>query len=119
MQSESLKDFLVSGIKLHFGEAVRDFEITERVDFPYLRIVFDVTFYNFAVVRVIVERDVVFVYFMQSGVPLQMLRATLSKDYPQAIFIVLEGEIRLRIPDKYLMAKGWLAPEDGTPSAER
>lgn len=107
MRSDDLEDVLIDKLDEHFKGAVKDYVVKESTDTPFLQLTLEMTLYNYFVVRVTVEKNTMFFSVVQSGFLLQLFNSQLSDSEINTFPSKLEKEIRLRIPDKYLQAKGW------------
>ncbi len=107
MQSNDLEDVLINRLDQHFKAAVKDFVVQEATDVPFLQLTIEMTLYNYFVLRVTVEKNTMFFSIVQSGFQLQLLKFSVSENNLKLAPQLLEEEVRLRIPDKYLQAKGW------------
>lgn len=107
MQSDNLEDLLIDKLDKYFNGAVKDYVIKESTDTPFLQLTIEMTVYNYFVVRVTIEKNTMFFSIVQSGFLLLLYRAPLSDNDLNNAPPTLDKEIRLRIPDKYLQAKGW------------
>lgn len=107
MQNDDLENALIDELDNHFKDAVKDYVIKESTDTPFLQLILETTLYNYFVVRVAIEKNTIFFSIVQSGFQLQLFKAPLSDGELKAVPALLDKEVRLRIPDKYLQAKGW------------
>jgi len=107
MRSDDLEDFLIEKLDEHFKDAVKDYVVKESTDNPFLQLTIEMTLYNYFVVRVAIEKNTMFFSIVQSGFQLQLLKVPLSDSELRVAPAALDQEVRLRIPDKYLQAKGW------------
>lgn len=107
MRSDDLEDALIKKLSEHFKEAAKDYVVKDSTETPFLQLTIEMTLFNYFVVRVMVEKNTVFFSIVQSGVQLPLFKSELSDSGLDAAPSVLDSEIRLRIPDKYLRAKGW------------
>ena len=108
MRSNDLENALIERLDKYFQNTAKDYVIKESSDIPHLILTIEMTIYNFFVVRVSIERNTVFSSIVQSGFLLPLLKNSLSDSDLDQMPEQLDKEIRLRIPDKYLKAKGWL-----------
>ena len=107
MRSDDLEDALIDELDRHFKDAVKDYVVKESTDTPFLQLILEMTLYNYFVVRVAIEKNTMFFSIVQSGFQLQLFKAPLSDEEMKVAPASLDKEVRLRIPDKYLQAKGW------------
>lgn len=107
MRSDDLEDALIESLDEHFKDAVRNYVVKESTDNPFLHLIVEMTLYNYFVVRATVEKNTIFFSIVQSGFQLHLLKAPLSDSNLKTVRAALDQEVRLRIPDKYLQAKGW------------
>ena len=107
MQSEILEDKLIEILDSHFGQAVNDFVVKESSDIPALQLVIEMSLYNYFVVRAFVEKRTISLSILQSGFQFKLFSISMIDESIDSIPAKLEEEVRLRIPDKYLTAKGW------------
>lgn len=107
MLSNQLEDILIENIDQQFKDAARDYVIKESTDTPFLQVTLEMTLYNYFVVRASIEKNTIFFSIIQSGFQFSLLDAPLSESSLKKALSNLSHEIKLRIPDKYLEAKGW------------
>lgn len=107
MRSDDLEDALIKVLNQHFNNAVKDYVVKESTDVPFLQLAIEMTLYNYFVVKVTIEKNTMFFSIVQSGFQLPLFKAPLSDSELKMAPTTLDKEIRLRIPDKYLQAKGW------------
>lgn len=107
MNSEYLEGVLVDKVNLHFNNAVGCFVVKASTDSPYLMVTVEMILFNYHVVRVMVERGKVYCSVIQSGYQMKFCEMDLSDENINKLPFVLDREVRLRIPDKYLKKKGW------------
>lgn len=107
MRNDDLEDILIDKLDKHFKNAVKDYVVKESTDTPFLQLTIEMTLYNYFVVRVRIEKNTMFFSINQSGFQLQLFQSPLSDSELNVAPSVLDNEVRLRIPDKYLQAKGW------------
>ncbi|MFC4878199.1 hypothetical protein [Microbulbifer halophilus] len=98
---------LIKSLNEYFKDAAKDYAVNESTDSPFLYLVIEITLYNYFVVRVTVGKSTVFFSIIESGFQLQLFKNQLSISEFKLALKTLDQEIRLRIPDKYLQAKGW------------
>lgn len=107
MLSDQCEKMLIRGVKSHFGQSASAIMVSETTDNPYLQLKVELSLYNFVQLRIFVEKRTIFYSINQSGVQFPLFKIELN----QKLFIDslpdLEKEVRLRIPDKYLKAKGY------------
>lgn len=88
----------------------------ESVDSPYLSIRANLSFYNYCVVVMHIEHGGVSFWWYLSEAVFELTRASVlvgdtGKNMERIgvkTLTELDREIRLRVPDKFLSAKGWL-----------
>ena len=107
MRSDVVEDSIIEELDEYFKHAVRDFVVKESSNTPALQVTLEMTLYNYFVVRVTVEKGVVFFSIVQSGFLFKLFKLELSEENLKIAPKKLDEEIKLRIPDKYLDAKGW------------
>ena len=107
MRSDDLEDALIKVLNQHFNNAVKDYVVKESTGVPFLQLAIEMTLYNYFVVKVTIEKNTMFFSIVQSGFQLPLFKAPLSDSEINLAPATLDKEIRLRIPDKYLQAKGW------------
>ena len=105
--SNDLEDELIGHLDKNFGKAAKDYAVKESTSTPFTQIVIELTVYNYFVVRLAVEKNTIFFSIIQSGFQMPLLKAALAAEDLDSTIKELDEEIRLRIPDKYLQAKGW------------
>lgn len=106
-KSDQLKDILIKKLNEHFGERAQGYVVKLSTDIPFLQLEIDVILYNYFLVRVSIERQAVYLAVAESQVVLRLLKLALSDSNLDDFAAMLDKETRLRIPDKYLEAKGW------------
>lgn len=107
MRSDDLEDVLIEKIDDYFKGGAKDYVIKESTDTPFLQLTMELTLYNFFVIRVAIEKSTMFFSIVQSGFLLPLFKKSLSESGLNEAPIILDEEVKLRIPDKYLKAKGW------------
>lgn len=107
MLTDNLEDVLIDKLSAHFKGAAKDYVVKESTDIPFLQLIIELTVYNYYVIRVSAEKSTIFFSILQSGYQLPLFNIQLSDSELQKAPLTLEKEVRLRIPDKYLQAKGW------------
>lgn len=107
MLSNQLEYILIESIDEQFKNAAKDYVIKESTDTPFLQVVLEMTLYNYFVVRASVEKNTIFFSILQSGFQFSLLDAPLSDGTLKYVLSNLSDEVKLRIPEKYLKAKGW------------
>ena len=107
MRSVDLENALIDKMEDYFGASAREYIVKESTDIPFLQLTLEMTLYNYIVIRVAIERSTMFFSINQSGYQLPIMHCPLSVASLSNIIQQLDQEIRLRIPDKYLDAKGF------------
>tara|TARA_B100001093_G_C26740583_1_gene976469 strand:- start:115 stop:450 length:336 start_codon:yes stop_codon:yes gene_type:complete len=107
MRIDKLKKELINKVDEHFKNAATDYVIKESSDIPHAILRIDITFYNYCIVTLVVEKETLFFSINQSGFCFRLMKLDLTDPTLDRFCDELENEIRLRIPDKYLVAKGW------------
>ncbi|GGB22093.1 hypothetical protein [Agarivorans gilvus] len=107
MRSEVVEDELIGKIDSYFKEAVRDFVVTDSSDMPILQLNIEMSLYNYFVVRATIEKGMMFFSIVQSGFLFKLFKLELTEKNLELVPKMLDEEVRLRIPDKYLSAKNW------------
>lgn len=107
MPNSNIGDEMVEYLDHYFGCPAKDYVIRESTATPYIQLIMEFTVYNYFVVRLTVEKNTMFFSIFQSGNELPLLKSALSIESLDSTIKNLDEEIRLRIPDKYLQAKGW------------
>ncbi|MHA2764466.1 hypothetical protein [Vibrio harveyi] len=104
---DEIEASLVTQISDYWGSAADDFCTSESTNIPFQRFVLEFSLYRYSVVRVNFERNSLFFSEVSKGISFNLLSRKVS--YPDLIDTLAEidEEVRLRIPDKYLVAKGW------------
>lgn len=108
MKARELEDAIVGNFRAHFGSEVSGFTVSDVTDIPFTQVTVQMTVFNYLVVQVFIERGGIFVSILESRVALSLLSVSLSSEALLALPAQVDEEVRLRIPDKYLRAKGWL-----------
>ena len=98
---------IVTQISDYWGSAADDFCTSESTNIPFQRFVLEFSPYRYSVVRINFERNSLFFSEVSKGISFSLLSRKVS--YPDLIDTLakIDEEVRLRIPDKYLVAKGW------------
>lgn len=107
MKSEYLEGIVVDKINLHFKNAVGGFIVKESTDSPHLMVTVEMILFNYQIVRVMVERGKIYCSVIQYGYQMKFCEMDLSDENINKLPFILDREVRLRIPDKYLKQKGW------------
>ncbi|MEJ2065443.1 MAG: hypothetical protein P8X74_19550 [Reinekea sp.] len=107
MRNEDLEDMLINKFDQYFQKIAKDYVVKSSTNTPFLEMIIEMTLYNYYIVRVNVEKSTIFFSIVQSGFLLQLFKTSLSEDDLDAALLTLANEVKLRIPDKYLQAKGW------------
>jgi hypothetical protein len=107
MRSDVIEDMVVRDFKAHFKSAVDDFVVKESTDVPHTLLSLNMTVYNYFVVRLVVERGAAFASIVEAESHLQLLKMDVSGGGFELLAAAIDGELRLRIPERYLVSKGW------------
>ncbi|MEJ2046169.1 MAG: hypothetical protein P8X89_23175 [Reinekea sp.] len=107
MRNEDLEGMLINKFDQYFQKIAKDYVVKSSTNTPFLEMTIEMTLYNYCIVRVSVEKSTIFFSIVQSGFLLQLFKTSLSEDDLDAALLTLANEVKLRIPDKYLQAKGW------------
>ncbi len=104
MDIDEIEASLVTQISDYWGSAADDFCTSESTNIPFQRFVLEFSLYRYSVVRVNFERNSLFFSEVSKGISFSLLSRKVS--YPDLIDTLAEidEEVRLRIPDKYLVA---------------
>lgn len=116
MQSNEFGREISREIKRFFGDRALDFVIRRVVLAPFLEVEMDFSLYGYFVARLNIERRTVFFSLREGDIGFGLVEAALLSDPDVAsaerigteTLQALDWNVRLRIPDKYLVAKGWL-----------
>ncbi len=117
-KSEELEDLIINQLDNYFKDAIDCFTIEEYEKRPWAEICIRTRLYNYIPLRIMVERNEIFFSIIQAENDLTLLKRDLGKFISsgydlssiewECVLKQLEQEVKLRIPDKYLKAKGWL-----------
>lgn len=107
MQCDQLEDLIINKLDNYFNKAIKDYFIKESTDLPSLQLVMEMNIYNYYVIRITVEKGILFASIVESGFLMDLFKFQISEETLEDLAQNLDSEIRLRIPDKYLIAKGW------------
>lgn len=108
MRARELEDYLICILDKQFQSAVSDYVISDKSDDPHTRLHLEATLYDFLVLDVLVERGAIFFALCESSIKIRLFNVPLSDlGMIERAPLRLDSEVRLRIPDKYLVAKGW------------
>lgn len=107
VQSKEVENFIIENLIEYFKDKVADFTVKESADIPYLQLKIECSFYNFYVIRFLVEKGTLFISISQSKYQFDLMKLTFKSELFYKVLEDLESELQLRIPDKYLSAKGW------------
>ncbi|MDA0126447.1 hypothetical protein OH459_28145, partial [Vibrio sp. MM46] len=104
---DEIEASIVTQISDYWGSVADDFCTSESTNIPFQRFVLEFSLYRYSVVRINFERNSLFFSEVSKGISFSLLSRKVS--YPDLIDTLAEidEEVRLRIPDKYLVAKGW------------
>lgn len=108
MQSSEYIKSLNSVFSDHFSDALGSFLINTNTEIPYFMYEANAVFYNYLLVGITVERRQIFLSVLESGMAISLFNAFLPETDPLDLARELETHLKLRIPDKYLAANGWL-----------
>lgn len=115
MQLDSLKLDIIKEHKNFFGSKIDNFIIKEARSIPSLRIFIGFTVYKYVYVSIDIESTALHystqvwdrsITLFSAEIP-SLLKERHGPLIAQNILARLDEELRLRIPDKYLIAKGW------------
>ncbi|MGL1104151.1 hypothetical protein ACSTLM_08170, partial [Vibrio parahaemolyticus] len=107
MDIDEIEASLVTQISDYWGSAADDFCTSESTNIPFQRFVLEFSLYRYSVIRITFERNSLFFSEVSKGISFSILSRKVS--YPDLFDTLAEidEEVRLRIPDKYLVTKGW------------
>lgn len=101
-----ITDSYVTNIKEFWGDKVSDFVSSNETDTPYKMLELEFTLYNFSLLRLTLERNTVWVDEVSKGICLKLLPNPIQSNELEYHLAQIDSEVRLRIPSKYLKAKG-------------
>ncbi len=104
---DNLSDALVDKLISYWDEKISDIEILEATDVPFRMLTIEFSLYNYIRLRLNIEHDTVgFSAYGFGGIYSICDRTDLfDKDIDLEI---LDDSVKLRIPDKFLRAHGWI-----------
>ena len=101
---------LIREVKNYFQDRVSDFCSSSGHGFPP-GINIEFILYKYLLVEILIERNTAFIGIREGKKLISLLSTELLKSdkcyLRKGVIGELDQEIRLRIPDKYLTAKGW------------
>lgn len=108
-KGENLALEIANIIEEYFGERVDDVSVESVIEEPHLEFSMDFIAYNYYVIKLNYDRGRFGCCIAMSGMDIGLDNS--QKWYDEADMNIfcqeLEKEIELRIPDKFLEAKGW------------
>ena len=104
---EEMEDLLIDEFVKFWGNRVKDFVVSNSTDVPYRMLNIEFTLYNYILIRIILEHNSVFFSDVSKGICLNLLPIAIDVCEVSRCLKEIDSEVRLRIPDKYLRAKGW------------
>ncbi|QOV28875.1 hypothetical protein INT50_09340 [Vibrio diabolicus] len=107
MDIDEIEASLVTQISDYWGNAADDFCTSESTNIPFQRFVLEFSLYRYSVIRITFERNSLFFSEVSKGISFSILSRKVSYQDLFDTFAEIDEEVRLRIPDKYLVAKGW------------
>ncbi|CCN72828.1 hypothetical protein [Vibrio nigripulchritudo] len=107
MMKINIEDWVISEAENHFKDAVHDFVVKEHFDIPFCNLTIEMILYDFLLIEVHLEKGSMFFSLVHSKILFKLLSFNLSDLDMSVAMRKLDEEVRLRIPDKYLIAKGW------------
>lgn len=107
MNSDTCERILIEGLKSYFASSANGLLVKAASNQPFLQIEVELILYNFMRISIFVEKHTIFYSISQSGAQLPLFKIELDKKLFIDSLPDLEKEVRLRIPDKYLKAKGY------------
>ena len=107
MRSVDIEDALIKEMESYFETSAKDYVVKKSTDIPFLQLTLEITLYNYVVIRATIEKETMFFSINQSGYQLPIMNCPLSVTSLSNTIYQLDQEVRLRIPDKYLNAKGF------------
>jgi len=105
-----LSKSLAEGLVRHFGKKCNDVCVKKKTDAPMGYFMIDFTLFDYFVVICEYRQGLISfsIPFGTSLIHLKNVQAKADDLDMKKLLSVLEAEIVLRIPDKYLQAKGWV-----------
>lgn len=114
MQQNSLEDVLIDELSEHFKSTVKSYVVKRATDVPHTEILIRFIAYEYFVIDLLIEKNKIFFSIKEGDVVLKLVKSNLKESHEMdknrigvLVLDELNKEIRLRIPDKYLVAKGW------------
>lgn len=110
-RSDVMEENMINSSKSFFGDAIKDFVVKTSTDVPSVMVSMEATVYNYFVIYLSYERSNLGASIVGgNGVLLHLVFCPFEEDQDDfSDFLTsLDKELRLRIPDKYLAAKGWM-----------
>lgn len=107
MQRSNWDHKIIEMVHAHFGDASALFVIKESTCEPRLMVCVEFVLFDYLVVQVSIEGAGVYFGLILPGYQVALFECALKESDIAKSMDRLSGEARLRIPDKYLHAKGW------------
>ena len=111
MQNENLKytkKFLIDSFGSFWGNKVQDYVIEELGHSPHEVLTIEFKLYNYFPIRLNLEMDKISFSIIFSHTRIMVSKHEFSFENIDNIIESFDNEILLRIPDKFLIAKGWM-----------
>lgn len=108
--ADELEKIIIKGLLSFFKDRVQDFATAEKTDTPFIQFGFEFEIYNYFIVRFNYSRGGCGFCIVNGELGIDL---DIEPEWFEEIkdlnkyFKKLEKEIELRIPDKFLKAKGW------------
>lgn len=104
---ENIADKVIDELASFWRERAKNFVEKVATSTPSYMIDIEFTAYNFMVIKLTIEHKSAWFSQISCGVLIQLKRDAVPLESIPETLPEIDREIRLRIPDKYLEAKGW------------
>ncbi|ENI8077342.1 TPA: hypothetical protein GRR81_25610 [Vibrio parahaemolyticus] len=104
---EEIEAGLVTQISDYWGNAAENFCTSGITNIPFPMFVLEFSLYKYLLIRVTFEHNSLFFSEISRGIGFNLLSRSVSYQNLNYVLPQVDEEVRLRIPDKYLVAKGW------------
>lgn len=92
----------------YWGDKIDTFVITDNTTIPHVILTIETDVYDFLRLYITLEHSSIGFYIHQNGGCYSLLKNRISIDELQKYLPIIDDELRLRIPDKFLHRYGWL-----------
>lgn len=104
---DDIEDFLIEKFNKHWKNHIDGFVISESTDVPCQMLTIEFKIYQFYPIRLHLELGTISFSIIFSNTIIGVFESKFSFENIDQIIEKFDSEIRLRIPDKFLIAKGW------------